>query len=293
MVRSGHSVLGELDLGGWEVTEQYLCDYLAAVGDSTAVYFQHSLAPPVALAARALGALLEYLDLPPGAVHSLQEIVTLEPVSFHQNITGTASVSSPKRRGGMEFISAGFTLRDGQAREVLAGKSTVLVIEPSSTSSSEGEPESGAGLARPNSATSEWNTANQAEILPSVIKTITQEQLQAYAQVSGDRNPLHLDAGFAASTRFSGVIAHGMLTLAFISEMMAGAFDRAWLETGAMRVRFKGAAYLGDRVEARGRVTKEEPHLRGNRLECAVGLTNQQNGQELISGTANLILARS
>ena len=293
MVRPGHSVLGELDLGGWVVTEEYLRDYLAAVGDSTRSYFQHGLVPPVALAARALGSLLQYLDLPPGAVHSLQEIETLEPVSLHQKITGAASISPPRRRGGMEFITAGFTLRDGQAREVLAGKSTVLVMEPASHAISKGEPEAVAGLARPDTATSEWKTAIEAEILPSVVKTITQEQLQAYAQVSGDRNPLHLDAGFAASSIFGGIIAHGMLTLAFISEMMAAAFDRAWLETGALRVRFKGAAYLGDRVEARGRVTKKEPHLRGNRLECAVGVTNQENGQELISGTANLILAKS
>jgi 3-hydroxybutyryl-CoA dehydratase len=291
MVRQGRPILGELDLGGWEVTEEYLRDYVAAVGDATPGYFQHGLVPPVALAARALGTLLEYLDLPPGAVHSLQEIAMLEPVSFDQKITGTASISPARHRGGLEFITAGFTLRDSQAREVLAGKSTVLVIQPSSPSGL--GVEAVADLARPDTATTQLKTDNEAEIEPGVVKTITQDQLHAYARVSGDRNSLHLDAGFAASTRFGGIIAHGMLTLAFISEMMAAVFDRAWLETGALRVRFKGPAYLGDGVQARGRVTKQEPHFRGNKVECAVAVSNQESGQELISGTANVILSRS
>ena len=292
MVRPGQSVLGDLDLGDWEVTEEYLNDYLAAVGDSNPGYVQHGLVPPVALAARTLGTLLEHLDLPPGAIHSLQEIVTLEPVPIRQKLTETASISPPRRRGGMEFITAAFNLKNDQGQEVLAGKSTVLVIEPTSPSDTEVEPEAMAGSARPDSATSEVKTASQEEILHGAVKTVTQEQILAYAQVSGDRNPLHLDAEFAASTRFGGIIAHGMLTLAFISEMMTAAFDRAWLETGALRVRFKGAAYLGDRVQAMGRVTKKEPHLRGNTLKCAVGVTNQESGRELIVGSANVVLVR-
>ena len=295
-MRPGQSVLDKVDLGSWEVTEDYVRDYLAAVSDGIPAYFQHGLVPPVALAARALGSLLERLDLPAGAVHSLQEIETLEPVSFPQKLTGTASISPRRRRGGLEFIAAGFTLKDGGGREVLAGKSTVLVIEPSSSSRSEENQDAGAGPARPDATTSEsleGKMESGEEILPRVVKTITQDQLRAYAQVSGDWNPLHLDAGFAAATRFGGIIAHGMLTLAFISEMMAAAFDKAWLETGALRVRFKGAAYLGERVETRGRVTKEEPHSEGNRLGCAVGVTNLRSGHELISGTANLVRERS
>ena len=126
--------------------------------------------------------------------------------------------------------------------------------------------------------------------LPSVVKTITQEQLNEYAQASGDFNPLHQDAEFAAATQFGGVIAHGMLTLAFISEMMLAAFGRAWLESGALKVRFKGAAYVGDQVETWGRVTKEERHPLYRLLVCSVGVCRRQNGEEIISGTATVKL---
>jgi 3-hydroxybutyryl-CoA dehydratase len=131
---------------------------------------------------------------------------------------------------------------------------------------------------------------NSENTLPSVVKTITQGQLQEYAQVSGDFNPLHLDEEFAASTQFGGIIAHGMLTLAFISEMMLSAFGRAWLESGALKVRFKGAAYVGDQVETWGRVTKEEQHPLYRLLTCSVGVCRRGSGEEIISGTATVKL---
>ncbi|MDA0733164.1 MAG: MaoC family dehydratase [Chloroflexi bacterium] len=124
--------------------------------------------------------------------------------------------------------------------------------------------------------------------LSSVVRTITQEQLNQYADASGDHNPLHLDARFAQTTQFGGIIAHGMLTLAFVSEMMVSAYGRCWLESGSLRVRFKGAAYVGDRVETWGQVTKREQHETRQRITCSVGVRNQDNRQEIISGTATV-----
>jgi 3-hydroxybutyryl-CoA dehydratase len=128
------------------------------------------------------------------------------------------------------------------------------------------------------------------DTLPVVAKTITQEQLQEYAQASGDYNPLHLDPEFAAATQFGGIIAHGMLTLAFVSELMATRFGRAWLENGSLKAKFQGAAYLGDQVEAWGQVTKEEQGPDGRRVVCSVGVRNCKTGQELIRGTATVTL---
>ena len=131
---------------------------------------------------------------------------------------------------------------------------------------------------------------NKGEHLPVVAKTITPEQLREYAQASGDFNPLHLDPAFAATTQFGGIIAHGMLTLAFVSEMMASAFGRAWLDSGALQVKFRSAAHLGDELETWGQVTKEEtgPHYR--LAVCSVAVRNRQTGQELITGTASVKL---
>lgn len=124
--------------------------------------------------------------------------------------------------------------------------------------------------------------------LPVLVKTITREQLGDYARASGDFNPLHLDDHYASTTQFGGIIAHGMLTLAFISEMMASTFGPVWLESGTLRVRFKGAARPGEQVEAWGQVTKEEASPSHRLVTCSVGVRNSHTGQELISGTTTV-----
>ena len=123
--------------------------------------------------------------------------------------------------------------------------------------------------------------------LPPVERRLTQYQIASYARASGDHNPLHLDPEFAAATPFGGIIAHGMLTLAFISEMLTQAFGPRWLETGRLRVRFRGAAYPGEVLGTSGEVTKVGPSSGGGSLECSVRLTNGK-GEELITGTAHV-----
>jgi acyl dehydratase len=117
----------DFDLGSWTVTQEMVGQYLEAVGDANPQYYAYRLVPPLALAAYALGALLKRLDLPPGAIHSLQEVETLQPVGFDQEIKATARLERPRRRGDLEFISAGYRLEDSQGRPVQAGKGTVLI----------------------------------------------------------------------------------------------------------------------------------------------------------------------
>lgn len=126
--------------------------------------------------------------------------------------------------------------------------------------------------------------------LPELTLEITQERLNAYCAASGDHNPLHWDAEFAAGTQFGSIIAHGMLTLALVSRMMAAAYGQAWLESGSLRTRFKGAAYLGDRVVSRGRVTKEEAKDGHRLVTCAVAVVNSETEEELVTGAATVRL---
>lgn len=129
--------------------------------------------------------------------------------------------------------------------------------------------------------------------LPVVAETITQQRLDAYCAAAGDFNPLHRDADFAAGTQFGGIIAHGMLTLALIARSMTAAYGQDWLETGALKVRFKGAAYLGDRVESRCRVTKAEQQPGYKLITCAVAVVNSDTSQELVTGTATVKAGRA
>ncbi len=263
-----------LDLGSFNATQDSVDEYLGSVGDPLPIYKETGIAPPLYSAASALGSLLHQMSLPPGAIHSLQEVETLSQVAIGSEIKVSAFLQNPRRRSGLEFITAVCNVESGGVL-ALTSKSTVLL--PS------GGP-SGGGPAERTPRESKGLDTNAAESgLPVVSKEISQEQLKAYAKASGDDNPMHLDPEFAAETQFGGIIAHGMLTLAFVSEMMAAAHGRDWLESGGLRVRFKGAAYLGDRVEAWGNLAKEH----GSSWTYSVGVRNCASGQELLAGTAS------
>ena len=117
----------EIELGSWELTAERVKQYLEAVGDGPELYFQIGLVPPLALSAYVLGALLEKLALPAGAIHSLQEIDSLLPVSLGQHITGRALVERPRQRGSLQFTTVAYTLTNAEGVTVQTGKTTVLV----------------------------------------------------------------------------------------------------------------------------------------------------------------------
>ena len=115
----------------------------------------------------------------------------------------------------------------------------------------------------------------------------SRESIVGFARSIGEDNPIFLDEAAARAAGFGGIIAHGMLTLAYISEMMTLAFGRSWLEGGRLKVRFKGAAYPGDTVRTWGRVVKDESDSGARLIECAIGLSNSR-GEELITGVATI-----
>lgn len=119
--------------------------------------------------------------------------------------------------------------------------------------------------------------------LPAITKELTQEQITRYAEASGDHNQLHLDPEFAATTQFGGIIGHGMLVLAFVSEMLTVAFDRDWLESGRLKIRFRAPARPGDALTSSGRVMKVD----GARVVCEIECRNS-SGEAVLDGTAEV-----
>jgi 3-hydroxybutyryl-CoA dehydratase len=146
---------------------------------------------------------------------------------------------------------------------------------------------------RPVKSSSETWTAGRE--LPSLSKALTQEKIDGYARASGDFNPIHVDPAFAAATPFGGTIAHGMLLLAYLSEMLTAAFGRAWLSGGRLKVRFKGVARPGDTLTVRGKVGRVQEEGRrsdgrpSGRLFAAVECVNQA-GELLVTGDAEVRL---
>lgn len=125
--------------------------------------------------------------------------------------------------------------------------------------------------------------------LPEIRKAVTQKQVNAYADAARDWNPIHLDDRFAAGTQFGKRIAHGMLGLGFISEMMSTAFPDRWAEGGTLKVRFKSPIFPGETVRTAGEITRVTETDKGRIATCSIGCT-RPDGSEAISGTATVPL---
>ena len=121
--------------------------------------------------------------------------------------------------------------------------------------------------------------------LETIIRTITQAQVEAYAKAAGDYNPIHLDPEFAAKTPFGRRIAHGMLTLAIVSEMLTSAYPEHWAFGGRLKVRFRGPVFPGETVQTSGEVTRVKEVDGVRVVEIAVGV-RKKDGSDVITGQA-------
>jgi len=125
----------------------------------------------------------------------------------------------------------------------------------------------------------------EGKTLPPVIKPITQEKINSYAEASGDFNPIHVDEAFAAQTPLGGTIAHGMLILAYVSEMMTQSFGQNWGSAGKLSIRFKAPARPGDTVTVTGKVDSIEDKESVSLVNCSIKCCNQRD-ETIITGEA-------
>jgi 3-hydroxybutyryl-CoA dehydratase len=125
----------------------------------------------------------------------------------------------------------------------------------------------------------------EGKTLNPVVKHITQEKINLYAEASGDFNPIHIDESFAAKTPLGGTIAHGMLSLAYVSEMMTLTFGRSWLLGGKLRAKFKESARPGDTLTITGKINCIEQRDDVSYANCAYECRNQK-GEMIVVGEA-------
>ena len=128
------------------------------------------------------------------------------------------------------------------------------------------------------------------EHLPSINKTVTHSQIRLYATASGDHNPIHLDEEFASNSHLGQIVAHGMLTLAFLSEMLTVAYGRSWIESGNMKVKFRRPAFPGEQLRTWGKVESNEDQEHCRLIRCSIALLTCENSEEVIAGTATVRL---
>ncbi|MFT3791538.1 MAG: bifunctional enoyl-CoA hydratase/phosphate acetyltransferase [Rudaea sp.] len=116
-------------------------------------------------------------------------------------------------------------------------------------------------------------------------RTLTAADIQLFAALSGDLNPQHLDPAFAASTRFHGVIAHGMWGAALISAVLGTQLPGPGTIYLGQTLEFLAPVHVGDTLEVRVKVTARDAAKK--RLTLACTCVNQ-DGKTVIAGEAQV-----
>ncbi len=102
----------------------------------------------------------------------------------------------------------------------------------------------------------------------SLAKTIGDAEIRAFAEISSDHNPVHLDDAYARDTIFEGRIAHGMLTAALISAVIGEQLPGHGTVYLGQSLKFRAPVRPGDRVEATVSVTAIDHGRRRVTLDC-------------------------
>ncbi|MEQ9170460.1 MAG: SDR family oxidoreductase [Rhodospirillales bacterium] len=117
--------------------------------------------------------------------------------------------------------------------------------------------------------------------------TVTQEDVDTFAALTGDFNPIHLDPEFARATSFGKPIVHGMLTSAFISTMVGMLLPGKGALWMSQTLNFARPAFVGDTIIVRSEVTQVSQATRT--LVAKVTITNQ-NGAVIVTGDSTVRL---
>ena len=119
-----------------------------------------------------------------------------------------------------------------------------------------------------------------------LVRCLGLDDIRAFAAVSGDTNPAHLDAQYAAGTLFHDIIAHGMLEGALISALLGTEFPGPGTIYMDQSLHFARPVHVGDTLTVTVTVRSKDPVKKAVEMDC---LIQNQNGAQVLSGVARVL----
>lgn len=121
-----------------------------------------------------------------------------------------------------------------------------------------------------------------------LARTVTGDDLVAFAAVTGDNNPVHLDEAYAAATPFGGRIAHGMLSAGYISAVIGTRLPGPGAIYVSQSLRFRRPVKIGDTVVARAEITA----IDAERARVTLKTVCSVAGKAVLEGEAEIMVPR-
>jgi len=122
----------------------------------------------------------------------------------------------------------------------------------------------------------------------STRMTITGEQIDTFAEITGDHNPIHVDEEFAKTTMFGQRIAHGALSASLISAVLGNDLPGPGAVFVELNLRFRRPAFIGDEVIAHAEVAEINEKTGRVRMKCYCSV----NGKQICRGDAGVVVKK-
>ena len=126
------------------------------------------------------------------------------------------------------------------------------------------------------------------QVLPSLVKEIPQRKIDAYSGVRP--RSIHSDEAFAREKGFRAPLAQGMMSTAYVSEMMTGLLGAGFVKGGTMSMAFIRPVYAGDRLTVHGVVRDVQTESSVTRVVVEVWCENQDGEKTAVGSASGLLL---
>jgi 3-hydroxybutyryl-CoA dehydratase len=121
-----------------------------------------------------------------------------------------------------------------------------------------------------------------------LVRVVGEADIVAFAEVTGDTNPVHLDADYAATTSFGQRIAHGMLSAGYISAVLGTQLPGPGAIYLSQSLKFKRPVRIGDEVAAQVTVTD----INEAKAQVTLSTVCKVNGKAVVDGEAVVMVPR-
>src|SRR5438128_11809844 len=122
--------------------------------------------------------------------------------------------------------------------------------------------------------------ATMTQTLPSLVKEISQRKIDAYSVVRA--RSIHTDESWARAKGFRAPLAQGMMSTAYVSEMMTAFLGAGFVKGGSISVAFTKPVYVGDRLTVHGVVKELRQDDGATRVTVDVWCENQDHGKTMV-----------
>jgi acyl dehydratase len=285
----------------YPVSEELIFKYAEAVDDSNSFYrdpvkassgpFRGIIAPPAIASLFVLKAYRTDWTPPPGGIHLKQKFKFHGPLRPGDILTVQAELTQKVETRGNWYLTFDSHAKNQNGEIVVWSESTSVWRNLEEKVNKNQNPEithfKSQTAAIANDPGSLIRGGTIGDFLPTLTKKITREKIDQYEEILGIGNPVHFDEEYARATPFGGIIAHGLMSAAYISESLMKVFPWEWVHYGEMEIRFLHPIRPGDIVQTQSGLKEKKSNEKGIILKFDVECENQ-HGETVLLGTASV-----